>query len=273
MLREIILSAITAIGALCGLGVTLMAASAPNHFPNAPPWAVHAAFWAGIAVIAIMVLDATLLFLWQDWRPRLGPGIVLNLATAAIALALVWHYSPIHFLEQKEKGLPGFTAFAFVRLDNTPAAKNRYVFDQVTSDGAGAAFYQLASSSLFIFSIKDTHGAFYNLEIPVGDKGVPVDRYVFLYCDAGIGKGSTVARVMIDGIEVRRRVLDFPMDLGKQDWKQVAVGTDSRGQNDAPFKIGVFGVGQEAFSNSDIRTHYIQFVQFLKDSGAEAGDK
>jgi hypothetical protein len=268
MLREIIVSAITASGALCGLGVTLMAASAPNHFPNAPPWAVHAAFWGGIALIALMILGAVLIFLWQDWRPRLGPGIVLNLATAAIALALVWYYSPIHFLNQK--GLPGFMAFAFVRVDNTSEAKNRYVFDQVTSDGAGAAFYQLGSSSLFIFSIRNTHGAFYNLEIPVGDNGVPVDRYVFLYCEAGIGKDSTVARVMIDGKEVRRRVLDFPMDLGKQDWKQATVGIDS-----APFEIGMFGVGQETFSDSDIRTHYAQFVQFLKDpaNGAKAGIK
>jgi hypothetical protein len=268
MLKEIILSAIAAIGALCGLGITLIAASAPNHFPNAPLWAVHAAFWGGIAIIALVILGATLLFLWQDWRPRLGPGIVLNLATAAIALALVWHYSPIH-PAGKQKGLPGFTAFAFVRLDSVPAARDRYVFDQATSDGAGAAFYQLASSSLFIFSLGNTHGDSYHVEIPVGDKGgIPVDRYIFLYCEAAIGKDSTVARVMIDGKEVRRRVLNFAMDLGKQDWKQV--GVDGKTENGANFKPSKLGIGQEALSDSDIRAHYVQFAQFLKDTAGDS---
>lgn len=267
MLKDIIFSAIAAIGALCGLGVTLMAALAPNLFPNAPPWAVHAAFWGGIAVMVLAILDATLLFLWQDWRPRLGPGVVLNVATAAIALALVWHYSPIH-PAGKQKGLPGFTAFAFVRLDSIAAAKDRYVFDQATSDGAGATFYQLASSSLFIFALKDAHGDSYHVEVPVGDKGgIPVGRYVFLYCEAGIGKDSTIARVLIDGIEVRRRVFNFAMDLGKQDWKQV--GGLGKTDNDATYKPANLGIGQETLSDLDIRAHYVQFAQFLKDG---AGD-
>jgi hypothetical protein len=265
MLKEIIL---LAIGALCGLGVTLVAASAPVHFPSAPPWAVHAAFWAGIALVAIMILDAALLFLWQDSRPRLVPGIVINLALGAIALALVWHYSPKHVL--KQKGLPGFTAFAFVRLDNNPGPKDRYVFDQATSDGARVAFYQSANG-LFIFSIRTINGAFYHVEVPAGSD-LPIDRYMFLYCDVGIGKDSTVARVMVDGKEIRRRVFGFPMDFGKQDWELITV--DSKGQEDTPFRIGVFGVGQETFSDSDIWTHYAQFIQFLKDSAAaKAGNR
>jgi len=103
MLKEIILPVI---GALCGLGVTLMAAAAPIRFPNAPPWAVHAAFWGGIALIAIMILDAALLYLWKDSRPRLGPGLVINLAVGAPTLALVWHYSPRYAyapVEQKRR--------------------------------------------------------------------------------------------------------------------------------------------------------------------------
>ena len=260
MLKEIIL---LAIGVLCGLGVTLVAASAPVHFPSAPPWAVHAAFWAGIALVAIMVVDAVLIFLSQDTRPRLVPGTVINLALGAIALALIWHYSPKHVL--KQKGLPGFTAYAFVRLDNGPGPKDRYVFDQATSDGARIAFYQSASG-LFIFSIRTINGAFYHVEVPVGGDGLPVDRYVFLYCDAGIARDSTVARVMVDGNEIRRRVFGFAMDLGRQDWEPVTV--DSKGQEDTPFKIGVFGVGRDTFSESDIWTHYAQFIQFLKDSAA-----
>ena len=164
-----------------------------------------------------------------------------------------------------KKTFPGFSAIAFVRLDNSPGEQNRYVFDRATSDGAGAAFYRLSASSLFIFSIRNTHGEFYNLEIPVGDKGIPTERYVFLYCEAGVGKDLTVARVMIDGKEIRRRVLNFPMDFGRQDWKPVKGEVDGKGSKQAPFEIGMLSIGQETLSDPDIRNHYLLFIQFLKD--------
>jgi hypothetical protein len=269
MLKEILL---LAIGGIFGLGATLMAAAGPFYFPNTAPWVIHAAFWGGLALMGLMILDAGLMFLWRDAGPKLGPGIVINLAIAAIVGALVWHYSPADFA--KAKNLEGFTASALVRLYDTPEAKNRYIFDLVTTDGAKVSFY-LSASGLFTYSITDTHGAAYNLEIPVGNNGIPIDRYVYLYCEAGVDDDSTVVRVMIDAKEVRRRVYDFPIDLGKKDWKQFTIGADNKGQNNAPFKIAMFTVGHTTLSNTDVKNMLVIFSQYLKDigSGIKTGGK
>jgi len=70
---------------------------------------------------------------------------------------------------------------------------------------------------------------------------------------------------MIDGKEIRRRVLNFPMDFGRQDWKPVKGEVDGKGSKQAPFEIGMLSIGQETLSDPDIRNHYLLFIQFLKD--------
>lgn len=269
MLKEIIL---LAIGGIFGLGATLMAAAGPFYFPNTPSWVMHAAFWGGLALMGLMAVDTGLMFLWRDAGPKLGPGIVINVALAAIGGALIWHYSPVYLLSAES--LEGFTASAFVRLYDTPEVKKRYIFDMATTDGAKASFY-LSASGLFTYSITDTHGASYNLEIPVGTGGIPIDRYVYLYCEAGVDDESTIVRVMIDAKEVRRRVYDFPIDLGKKDWKKFTIGADNEDQNNAPFKIAMFSAGHTTFSNIDVKNMFVIFSQYLKDvgSGIRTGGK
>ena len=73
MLREIVL---LALGAIFGLGATMTAAVAPAYLPNMPPWAVHWLFWGGIALMAIMTVDAGCLILW---RPRSMTALFLDL--------------------------------------------------------------------------------------------------------------------------------------------------------------------------------------------------
>jgi hypothetical protein len=255
-----------AIGALFGLGTTVMAAAAPLYFPNSPPWLIHAAFWSGIALMALMVLDGGLMFFWGGPGPRLGPGAIINVALMAMTAALIWHYSPAQFAPQQ--ALPGFTASALIRLYDTPEAKNRYIFDLATSDGAKAAFY-LSASEQFTYSITDTNGVSYNLEIPIGNSGIPIDRYIFLYCEAGVSENSTVVRVMIDAKEIRRRVYDFPISLGKKDWTKFTVGADNQGQHNSPFKIAMFSAGHTTFLDAQVKDMFVIFTKYLKDTGSD----
>jgi hypothetical protein len=261
MLKDIIL---LALGGIFGLGATLMAAAAPFYFPNTPPWAIHAAFWGGVALMALMTFDATLLLLWREPGPKLGPGFIINLGLVLVAAGAIYRYSPIH---SASKSLPGVTAFAFVRLYDTPEARNRFLFDLSTSDGAKASFY-LSASGLFTYSVVDVHGAAYNLEIPVGVNGIPIDGYIFLYCDAGLNEDSTIIRVLVDTKEIRKRVLDFAIDLGKRDWKQLTIGADNKGTQNTPFKIALFGVGHQTFTSPQVAMLFARFVAYLKDIGS-----
>ena len=88
MLREIVL---LALGAIFGLGATMTAAVAPTYLPNMPPWAVHWLFWGGIALMAIMTVDAGCLILW---RPRSMTALFLDLGLFFLAAAAISQFSP-----------------------------------------------------------------------------------------------------------------------------------------------------------------------------------
>ncbi len=53
-------------------------------------------------------------------------------------------------------------------------------------------------------------------EIPIEGDGIPLNRYVFLYCEIGIAAKTTIFRVLADSKEVARRSLDFPIEFGRE---------------------------------------------------------
>jgi hypothetical protein len=96
MLRDIIL---LSIGALFGLGATMAGVAAPGYFPNTPQWVWHWSFWGGIALMALMVVDAACAVIWQ---PRLLTGVCINIGLVFVACAIIAEYSP-SYLELKQR--------------------------------------------------------------------------------------------------------------------------------------------------------------------------
>jgi hypothetical protein len=93
MLREIIL---LVIGALFGLGATMAALAAPAHYTNIPPSIWHWLFWCGMALMALMLVDAGCLVFW---RPRFSTGILLNIGLASLAAAATAQYAPVAIIQ------------------------------------------------------------------------------------------------------------------------------------------------------------------------------
>jgi hypothetical protein len=214
-------------------------------------WAVAAA----ILILSIIVgLWPLLIRLGNPW-PIAGmlAGTVLVLTSAA-----AWFFGP-HF-----KTLPGFSAFAFARLYDTPELRRKYIFDFSSPDGAAASFH-LGPDDRFRFQIKDVHKESYTLEIPIGNRGVPIDRYIFLYCQVALGFQETVLRVLVDGKEVRKREYDFPIDLGSRDWKKGTLFADTEGKNSEPFKIAMFGLSHVTMSDFQIGRMQSRFTAYLQD--------
>ena len=116
MLREIVL---LALGAIFGLGATMTAAVAPTYLPNMPPWAVHWLFWGGIALMAIMTVDAGCLILW---RPRSMTALFLDLGLFFLAAAAISQFSPIPSPQKQREPHNGdkrrlrFTKFSVILL-------------------------------------------------------------------------------------------------------------------------------------------------------------
>ena len=175
--------------------------------------------------------------------------------------AATWFYGP-HF-----KTLPGFSAFEFVRLYDTPELRRKYIFDFDSPDGAAVSFY-LASDDMFRFTAMDTNKESYSLEIPIGNAGIPIDRYIFIYCEVALKFDETVLRVLADGKEVRRRAYDFQIPLGIRNWRRVTLFANTEGKNSAPFKIAMFGFGHVTMSDVQVESIKTRFGEYLRAIGS-----
>jgi len=186
----------------------------------------------GTAIIGAIMVGIWPRCLGNPWRAgTLAVTLIIVLGSGAI-----WFYGP------KFKTLPGFSAFALVRLYDSPELRRKYIFDFASPDGSKVSFY-LASDDFFRFTLMDINKESYALEVPVGNAGVPIDRYIFLYCEIALGLRETILRVLVDGKEVRRRAYDFPISIGSRKSQQVTLFADNEGKNNAPFKVAMFGFG------------------------------
>jgi hypothetical protein len=170
----------------------------PILFPDQPRSLVWGFFLGGIAlsIIALIKIANTV---------RLMIGIV-------IIAGLAWYLWPRDVFNHQ---IPGFTAYAVVRIYDTPELKRKYLFDLATPEGAKAAFY-LSASDIFTFAVTDIHGEMYPLEVKLGRSGIPIDAFIVLICQVGIDndKKDTVLRVLVNGSEIRRRSISAVLELG-----------------------------------------------------------
>src|SRR5208282_1254482 len=168
-----------------------------------------------------------------------GKCIIFGLGFAGCA---IWW-----FLEPVDESLSGFFAFAYLRMYDTPELQRRYIFQFANLEGGKAQFF-LSASDIFTFSVTDVDGETYPLEVPYGVNGVPIDRYIFLYCDVGVGKNNTTLCIFIDGKGLKSRVFDLPIEVGGHNWQNITFGADNNGQLLAPFKVATFGFGHQTLN-------------------------
>ena len=107
-------------------------------------------------------------------------------------------------------------------------------------------------------------GETYALEIPYGPTGLPIDRYIFLYCDAGIDKHTTTLRVFVDGKEIKSRTFDLAVEIGSHNWQKITFFADNNGQLNAPFKVAMLSFGHQTLTKTQIRSENDRVVQYLR---------
>jgi hypothetical protein len=212
--------------------------------------------------IAVLFLGAAIIVALRGERkaekagtayPKLFWTVLITLVVATVGA--IWWIWPL------EKGLPGVQVTGFLRLYDTPEGRRRYIF-QISNPEGGKAEFFLSASDIFTFSVTDIHGETYPLNVPYGTSGIPIDRYVFLYCDAGIDRKSTTIRLFIDGKQIQRRTFDLPIELGSNKWR-VTIGADNNGQNKGPFKMAYFAVGHATETEVQINQEYELLVKAI----------
>jgi hypothetical protein len=215
-------------------------------------------FWGGIAAMAISCVDAIL----RKLSPSLVWRITLYGLTGAVITANILYFSVPH-----DESLPGLGAYSYVRLYDTPELRRKFIYDFVSSNGSRATFF-LTKSDEFSFSVSDSNGEPYSLEIPLGNDGIPIDRYIFLFCEAGLKERSTILKVFVDDKEVASRTVPFRLNFGKLDWTIRTIGADASGQNNAPFKMAEFGLYHATFTLTQKRKLIENFKKYLADTGS-----
>lgn len=221
---------------ILGVGLALALGLPPNSWTDMPPELVHIGVGAGIVLIIIGLAITFSSFPRQKSMNTWGPWV---LVIGGPLLGMLWFYLA------KEQKLPGFTAYAVIRLYDTPESRRRYVFEFVSSEGAKVSFY-LSASSVFTFAATDIQGEAYPLEVKLGDGGIPIDQFVTLFCEVGIAKNSTIMRILVNEKQVARRDLSFPLKLGKLDWKPGTLGVPVTGINQGGVfllsEIGIYSI-------------------------------
>jgi hypothetical protein len=227
---------------------------------------------AGILSICLLVVGALFNANIRRWAQEKGHDVYilwllssipkrwLWVCLALICALLVW---PLLFEAPKDQNLPGFSASAYLRMYDTPELRRRYIFQFSNPDGGKTEFF-LSSSDIFTFSLTDVRGETYALEIPYGPTGLPIDRYIFLYCDAGIDKQTTTLRVFVDGKEIKSRTFDLAVEIGSHNWQKITFGADNNGQLNAPFKVAMLSFGRQTLTKTQIRNENDRVVQYLR---------
>jgi hypothetical protein len=183
-------------------------------------------FWAGIIAMVFSAADMALrnLAVSARWR-NLTHGFL-----GAVLLGTILFFSLPH-----DESLPGFGSYAYLRLYDTPDLRRKVIYDFKTPQGGGIKFF-LSSSGQFNFTVTDVNKETYSVELPI--TAIPLDRFIFLFCDVGVSENKTNLRVIVDDKQVGFRSLPFRIDLG--DVSKIgkgAIGADTNGQNNSPFSI------------------------------------
>ena len=134
-----------------------------------------------------------------------------------------------------DEKLPGFASGLMVQTKDITEERKKYQFYFHTAEGSKAEFY-LSASNRYAFSVTDTHGSIYTLDIPLGSNGIPFEKFVYMFCEVGTASSYSYLRALVNGIEVARQDLDFPLELGSRKWIP-SLGANSSGQNSSAFML------------------------------------
>jgi hypothetical protein len=134
---------------------------------------------------------------------------------------LVWFLWPVDIFNKK---LPGFSAYAVVRMYDSPELRRKYLYEFSDAQGARVSFY-LSASDIFTLSAIDVHNEPYSLEVKLGHDGVPVDQVIALFCEVALVEDAIILRVVVNWREIKRRSLEgLSINLGDMKWTATTLG-------------------------------------------------
>lgn len=219
--------------------------------------------WIGSTMIALSIVGFIILAFqhFGVWQMRTVPGFGMIISAAVFLVCGAWYFWP----SAPEEKLPGFAAYAVLRIYDVPEFHRKYIFDFGSADGKSRAAFYLSASDQFTFLLTDIRGESYPLEIKLGHGGIPIDKFIMLICEAGVDEGSTVLRVSVNGKEIQRRKLAFQVNLGERKWGPgTTVGANAIGQSNGVLMLMELGAYADTFSKDEVSKMLKNVMDFYK---------
>lgn len=191
------------------------------------------------------------------------PGLVIGIALVGFAVAplVVPAKSPL-----ASESLPGFSNILGLKIEDAAGIKRQYLFEYQTAEGSRTSLYFSAAGDRLIFSVGDIRGDSESIDLSIGRKGVPLNKFVFVTCQVGLETTKTYMRVLLNGEEVGSRALPFRMDLGSRQWTTGSLGADSQGRNNSAFEsLALAAMGHVTLTDDQLLHLLEDFRTYLRD--------
>jgi len=109
--------------------------------------------------------------------------------------------------------LPGFSFQALITIHNSKTSGRSYIYDRGIVGGSHFAIY-VSQDKLFTFLLTDTKGESFELRVPIGPDGVPLNEVIYLACEVGLTATTTRMEVLVNGKTVAFKETPIVVDLG-----------------------------------------------------------
>jgi hypothetical protein len=204
---------------------------------------------------------ATLLLHHSTGRDQSGRRKLITILGLGVFTAILLTWAGSYFWP--DQTFPGIGVYSYIRLYDSPEYRQRYVFEFETSALARTAFY-LSASDQFTFSVTDAYGSTYPIEVKVGQGGIPIDKFVALFCEVGLREDSTILRVSVNDQTIASRIVPARIELGTMDWHPGNIGAPITGQNvGGIFKLFEIGIYKRTFTSAEREKPFKNITDFI----------
>lgn len=224
-----------------------LATWALNHVPTEDQ--LSFAWWTASAVMSLLIY-------WGISKLTQGFSPKMAVASDLVRTPLV------------DQSFPGFSTTLGIELRNAAAARRQYFFDYVTPEKARVSLY-FSATDVFVFAVSDVHQETYTIEIPLGNRGLPLHEFIYLTCQVGITSNESYMSVFKNETELKQKIIGLRVDLGSRQWHQGTIGADISGNNNAPFMVSSHAMGHVTLTDKNINDLIRALRQYMAAISAD----
>jgi hypothetical protein len=215
-----------------GTGLMLVSVFGPTLGIPIPYVLRLAAFFVGCGMLVIPLLSTAFQATRGNPRNRVALGGLVMCGIGGIVCLVIYLTLPIGCpLNEK---LPGFFAYQTMVINDPLAFRRKFLFSVSDGEGANLGFY-LSTDDVFKFVVTDINDSVHVLDVPMGESGVPLYKWIVITFNVGTASNYSCMDVSLNGKMISGQRFPFHLPLGSRNWRQITLGADRDGAQHGAF--------------------------------------